>query len=277
MLTLTAIHDRYLVDKPSQKNRIAEIYHLSRAVTLFKQKLSDPIQLGDRDALWATAALLGMVTFSLIDALKPEDAWPLKDSDSTDLEWMQLGESKQTIWTIADPMRTESLFHHQATDYYNAWMEVLASNTTLEDIPMQFIQLYSLNEMTSAENNVYFRPLLGLAAVLSCTKPPLVIMHFNIFMSHMESRFKMLLIQKDPRALLIISYWYSTVCDTSIWWMQRRALLECQAICMYLEKYHAYDTSIQELLQFPKIQCGFSRWKPGYPVDLQIPSLEASM
>jgi hypothetical protein len=37
--------------------------------------------------------------------------------------------------------------------------------------------------------------------------------------------------------------------------MDRRATLECQAICLYLERYST-DGKILELLEFPRTRCG---------------------
>jgi hypothetical protein len=63
----------------------------------------------------------------------------------------------------------------------------------------------------------------------------------------MQPHFKGLLERKDPRALLLLAYWYAKV-SGSLWWMTRLAKLECQATCLYLERHYARETAIQELL-----------------------------
>jgi hypothetical protein len=60
---------------------------------------------------------------------------------------------------------------------------------------------------------------------------------------------------KDHRALLLLAYWFAKVCNTSVWWLDRRATLECQAICLYLERYST-DVVVHDLLEFPRAKCG---------------------
>lgn len=65
-----------------------------------------------------------------------------------------------------------------------------------------------------------------------------------------------LLAAKEPRALLIMSYWLALMC-TSVdeWWVGPRVTLECRAISMYLEA--CGDRRIIELLDFPARSCGY--------------------
>src|SRR6516162_9499846 len=124
--TITAIHDRYLSTLPNSRKTITEVYHLSRAAALFNQKLSAPIQASDRDALWATAALLGTIAFSSIEASKPEEAWPLKHPEPSDLEWLKMSESKAVIWNITNPLRPDSIFHTIADEYKTGYLAAAA-------------------------------------------------------------------------------------------------------------------------------------------------------
>src|SRR4051812_10230370 len=94
---LTAIHDRYLSSSSlssTAKLTTTETYHLSRGAALFSKKLSEPLQNSARDSLWATAALLGVISFSTIEAANPEEAWPLKPSEPSDFEWIGMSEHK---------------------------------------------------------------------------------------------------------------------------------------------------------------------------------------
>lgn len=76
-------------------------------------------------------------------------------------------------------------------------------------------------------------------------------------MSHMDDEFKTLLRGRDPRALLLVAYFYAKVWR-STWWMERRAVLECEAICLYLERNHADNKLLQEMLMVPKRRCGLA-------------------
>lgn len=250
--TLTAIHDRYLSSSPDSG---LIFYHLSRAAALFNEKLSTPIQPQDRDPIWATAALLGIIALSSIEASTPEEAWPLKPSDPSDLEWIKMSQNKKTIWNIANPLRPDSIFHSLAQDYATSIMRSSPDISGIKTIPPAFIHLYGLDNASTAENNPYYSALHALTPLFrgECEMP--TTWPFITFISHIPPEFSKLLERKDPRALLLLAYWYATVCK-SVWWIERRATIECQATCLYLERYHANETAIQELLQFPRARCG---------------------
>lgn len=86
VLSLTLMHDRYLFTAPNTKLSTTEAFHWYQSVALFNGKLSGPIQPSERDALWAAAALLGIIAFRYIEAKTPEEAWPLKPPSSLDLK-----------------------------------------------------------------------------------------------------------------------------------------------------------------------------------------------
>src|ERR1700709_114010 len=118
--TVTAVHDRYLSTSPwsiTSRQTATEFYHLTRAAALFNRKLSAPIKPEDRDPLWATAALLGIIAFSSIEASTPEAAWPLKPPEPSDLEWISMSEHKMAVWEVTQPLRVGSPFRGHAHDY----------------------------------------------------------------------------------------------------------------------------------------------------------------
>lgn len=254
---ITAIHDRYLSPTADPHYSPTEIYHWSKAASLFNQKLSAPVRLEDRDALWATAVLFGSTAFSWVEASTPEEVWPLKPSDPSDLEWLRMSEGKMSVWKLTDPLRPDSVFHVLASENKKDHSFAHTSKavvTGLEGFPAGFIQLYGLDESSTEENNPYHAAVHALAPLLhiQCNQSTIAI--FLMVIPYMGPRFKNLLGMKDPRALLLLAYWYAKVCD-SVWWISRRALLECQAICLYLQRYYADEVTIQELLEFPRMRC----------------------
>ena len=251
--TITAIHDRYLSQSPSSQRTIAEVYHWSRAAALFNQKLSTPIQSFDRDALWATAVLLCSTIFSSVEASTPEEAWPLKRSEPSDLEWLRMVCGKMVIWDLTNPLRSDSAFRNLAINYECS--DQLSRTTEFEGVPSAFIQLCGLENPSTAYNNPYNVAARALAPLLHTECNQSTMPRFLQFICDLPSDYKGLLEQKDPRALLLMAYWYAKICQ-SLWWTIRRANLECQATCLYLERYHSEQTAIQELLYFPKVRCG---------------------
>ena len=253
--TLTAIHDRFLTESPRSRLSVPEIYHWTQAVSLFNRKLSAPIAAVDRDSLWATAALLGAIAFSSIDATTPEEAWPLKPSDASDLDWLMMSEGKRAIWVIADPLRPDSVFHSLSEEFDNAYYFAPKFAPGIDGIPTAFIKLYGFDVTTTAESNPYHVAVRAICGMLDveCTQANVV--KLFKFSSHMQPEFLCLMAQKDPRALLLVVYWYAKI-QNAIWWVHRRANLEGQAICLYLERWYPHDTAIHDLLQFPKRSFG---------------------
>jgi len=78
-------------------------------------------------------------------------------------------------------------------------------------------------------------------------------MGFLTFIGTISPEYMRLLEEKDPRALLLMAYSYAEVSQFGIWWLSRRAILEGEAICIYLKRLdHGYD-EIEQLLQLPKL------------------------
>jgi len=117
LLTLTLMHDRYLLSALNAKKSTTEAFHRYQGVALFNSKLSGPIQPSERDALWAAAALLGVITFCHIEAKTPEEVWPLKPSSSLDLNWVKMSDGKKEVWKITQPLRADSIFQPLGPDY----------------------------------------------------------------------------------------------------------------------------------------------------------------
>ena len=168
-----------------------------------------------------------------------------------------MSDGKMSVWKLVDPMRPDSVFHFMVSENKRDHSFALTSKavvTGLEGFPAGFIQLYGLDESSTEENNPYHAAVHALAPLLhiECNQSTTAI--FLMIIPYMGLKFKTLLAMKDPRALLWLAYWYAKVCD-SVWWISRRALLECQAICLYLERYHAEEVTIQELLEFPRMRC----------------------
>jgi hypothetical protein len=256
ILTITATHDRYLSIAPENaKISITEAYHWSRGAALLNEKLSAPILPQDRDALWAAAAMLGIASITSIEASSPKEAWPLKPYDPNDLDWLDVSQGKEAIWNATDPLRPDSIFHAMADDY-RAMMDT-PRLCEINEIPSEFVRLCGLDNLSAPQQNPYYTAVSMLVHLggVECTQASMI--RYLKFCKFMEPAFRNLLHRKDSRALLILANWYAPMCQ-SLWWMARRAQLECQAICLYLRKHHPDERDIQEMLINPRIQCGLT-------------------
>ena len=183
--------------------------------------------------------------------MTPEEAWPLKQSSPLDLLWLRMGDGKKEIWKLAQPLRGDSVFLAVALEQ-TTFFPTPPNRLRLEALPSNFLNLYDLSAMSTSDNNPYYAAASTLAQSLNSDCAYSTIVNFLIFISHIPPDYKVLLERKDPRALLLLAYWYAKVCQFQLWWIWRRAVLECQAICIYLERYHSHETVIQELLKFPR-------------------------
>src|SRR3569833_2620999 len=90
-LAVAFTYDRHLNGSVLGCRRtLEECYHWSRSTVLLSKRLREPIETKDKDPIWGTAAALAILAFSSPDACTPEQAWPSKPSETTDLDWLRM-------------------------------------------------------------------------------------------------------------------------------------------------------------------------------------------
>lgn len=254
MLSLTLMHDRYLSATPNTKLSVTEAFHWYQCTALFNVKLASPIDPSERDALWVTAVCLGVIAFFYIEAETPEEAWPLKPPSSLDLNWLSLSEGKKELWRNTRTATGKSVFQTLLP------FENTKPTPGLEALPSEFINLCGLDATSTPDNNPYHAVASGLAKSLHSDCKLTTFLSFLSFIMNMCPEYKRLLKRKDPRALLLLAYWFAKMCQYPHWWIIQRAALEGQAICIYLQRYHGNDSDIQKLAQFPSMMCASVAW-----------------
>jgi hypothetical protein len=254
---LTALHDRILSPTSDTRQTQAELYHAAQAAALFNAKLSMPLEPDDCDPIWATAALLGIAAICWMEAASVEEAWPLTPPRSTDLDWIRMSKSKGLVWEMTNPIREGGRFRSMAVDQRRSQEAAKISRALMriEELPSELARLCEVDEQSTVHTNPYLGALQGLAQALAVESSRNNMLVLLRFIWHISANFEQLLKERDARALLLMAYWYAKVRET-VWWLERRSILECEAICLYLERYHADDTAILELLSFPKMRCG---------------------
>lgn len=253
LLALTLMHTRSLSPDPHTLQSATEASHWSQSITLFTRALSSP---QDRDALWATAALLGVMAFGFIDATTAEDTWPLAPPSSLDLNWLKLSDGKKEVWDIVEPLREDCVFQPLALEF--ASFLPVPKGPGLDVLPWRLCVLCGLDvDGGSGVENAYLdiAAMLAKSWVVECEYT--AVTNFFAFVKGMGPWFKGLLERKDARALLLLAYFFAQVCRYEYWWL-RRTMLECRAICIYLERNYQYDAEIQALLEYPKMVCRIS-------------------
>ncbi|OAX79274.1 hypothetical protein ACJ72_06410 [Emergomyces africanus] len=246
-------HFRHLL--PHDKSYdIAAGIHWQRAIKLYRREISKPIDERNMDPLMSTCMLLSTITFST-EEYKPADSWVFS-SDPTRLSWL-LGQSG--LRCILEAISKGQL---QQSIWFEAFQESDDENQTfnnnspgMEGLHPGLAELCGIDEMTTEDSNPYHWPLRMLSPMLPLKADRGNFAKLITFIGRLEPAYTKLLQEKDPRALLILSYWLGKMCEEKQWWIYPRVSCECFAICMYLE--HNEDPRILNLLQYPAERCGY--------------------
>ncbi|KAJ5682417.1 hypothetical protein N7462_005582 [Penicillium macrosclerotiorum] len=189
------------------KLSLTEAYHWSRGAALLNKKLSVPIPPQDRDAVWAAAAMLGIVSMTSLEAATPEEAWPLKTLETSDLNWVDMSHGKEAVYKATNPMRPDSVFWPMRDEYLA--MMAKPSLYEIQDMPQELVKLCELDELSTPTESPYFNAVSLLTRLwyVECNQTTMV--RFLQFLNFMDTKFQLLLHTKDPRALLILAYWHA--------------------------------------------------------------------
>ncbi|KPM43236.1 hypothetical protein AK830_g3354 [Neonectria ditissima] len=244
-LAVALAYDRHLNGSLGCRRTVEECYHWSQSTALFSRRLREPIETKHMDPIWGTAAALALITFSAPDAPTPEESWPLKPSDPSDLEWLRMSEGKMSLWRLANPLRPDSLFSVMAATY--AQMHSPLPDKGTDGIPKALAILCHLQDSSTAENNPYFSAAHAVAQIQALSDDEVTTGHTQVFTRTIHGPFKSLLREKDPVALLLLYLWYQKA-GRSLWWIELRAKVECPSICTYLRLHHRGYKAIHAFL-----------------------------
>jgi hypothetical protein len=172
-----------------------------------------------------------------------------------DLNWLNMTEGEKVIWKIADPLRADSIFFPHVPDFMQYALSISSSGIELQNLPPELIQLCSIETASTQEDSPYLASVSVLAQVIKIQCNGHNLATFMCFLGRMYSDYKRLLEQKDPCALLLLAYWHAKMCEYKPWWIWPRAILECQAIYIYLKLYRGDKSNIMRLIQYPKMAC----------------------
>jgi hypothetical protein len=262
MLTLTIMHDRYLGVDLSYKQARAMYFHWSQGASMLNDKITNGVQSSEKDALWVSAVFIATLAFASFDAESPQDAWPLRPSSPTDLDWLKLVEGKKEIWKIAEPHRTDSIFYPHIRKYQTPTRFLKADNVDFSTLPLDLLTACSINSGSTSSTNLYLIPAATLAKIFCIECTPETFSSYIGFFTSIDSTFKLLLTKKDPTALLILAHWYAKICNLKQWWLWRRASIECRAICMHLRLFYAVRPLVLGLVRSLEVELDLSMSRP---------------
>lgn len=170
-----------------------------------------------------------------------------------------MSDGKKEVWKLTQPLKADPVFHALVAVQTNNLLPTPSTRPELKALPLEFISLYGLDATSTSDNDPCHAAATDLTQISDIDRPITTILSFLTFISTMHPDFKRLLERKDPRAPLLLACWYAKVCQLQVWWLRRRAVLEGQAICIYLERHYQHEINVQTLLQFPRtVFCSLS-------------------
>jgi hypothetical protein len=244
-LAVALAYDRYLNSPLGCRRTLEECYHWYQSTALFNRRLREPIEKKDKDPIWGTAAALAILAFSNPDSYTPEESWPLKPSDPSDLEWLRMSKGKMSLWRIANPLRSDSLFRVMASTF--AQMHSPLPEKGIDGITRGLAIVCHLEDSSTAENNPYFNAAHAVSQIQDLPDSQVTTGQTELFTRSIHGPFKSLLQEKDPVALLLLYLWYRKA-GRGIWWIEARARVECPSICSYLRLYHKGYNAVHAFL-----------------------------
>lgn len=246
------MHDRHLISSPPHPPSIAELAHFTRGTALFNFKLSGPLTSSEKDAIWGAATLLGSSTLANIEGVSPEQAWPLRRPTENDLDWLRMYDGKREIWRITDPTRPDCSLRLLCEEVEKFRQEMLIIEPGLKQLPSELCRLLGLQGCTNLLYNPYRLAANILNNLMAMESSRTSILAFLSFLILMQPDFKQLVVDKDPYALILLAYWFAEFSQHNAWYVWRRSILECQAICLYLDRYHGDIDHLDLILEHPR-------------------------
>lgn len=119
----------------------------------------------------------------------------------------------------------------------------------IDGLPPAFVHLCELNGSSSSHDNSYHKILRHLTPLLVMKLDPRNMNKIFAFGGRMHTTFRPLVMQKDTRALLLLSWWLALLRQVDEWWVKAWAKASCHNVVTHL--FTLPDPSIQDLLVYP--------------------------
>ncbi|KAK2051239.1 hypothetical protein LY76DRAFT_676373 [Colletotrichum caudatum] len=232
-LAVAFTYDRYLNGHSNRRPTIEECFHASQSTVLLNKRLMKPVTAEDKDPIWGTAAALAIPTFASHEACTTEQAWPLKQSESSEMHWLRISSGK-ILWSVF------------SATYAQMFSPLPRSG--IDGIPKSLAAVCDLRSSSTAENSSYFHAAHAVSRIMKLPDGEITTGHTQVFIQTIHGTFKETLQKRDAVALLLFYLWYRKA-RRVVWWIELRARVEYPAICLYLKLHHKEEKMIQGFLE----------------------------
>ena len=233
--------------------KVTEAYHWREAISQYSNEISTRVGLHNMDALFSSCILMTFNSFSL-EEFNPRSSFVFSDRPES-LNWLVLQSGLRHLLYMTRPWLSQSI-------WFEMFMSGRGDERTYEDnrpgrvdLDPDMADLCGIDESTTEETNPYHWPLRMLTNLLPLERTYSSFPKYTNFMGRLLPEYYEKLLQKDPPALIILSWWLALMNSIPMWWMETRVKSECVAICMFLED--SEDPLVLKLLEFPAESCGY--------------------
>lgn len=242
----------------ASSDHAALAFHWYHGAALFKNNLHKATLLRQEDSaklspkigqgFYLASVILSVAAIANVDSESPAHAWPMKQPEPLDLDWLQLTQGQRAVWKIADTFSPGALFERLQDDY--GWRDATLGVLRPHGLPKA---MYSRLELAGAteKTNPYYTAAAVLSQILHLETHEGNLFYMFNFVMRLEPPYRQLLQQRDPRALLLLGYWYCKMAPFPTWWLRRRCVIEGLAVCEYLRQTHTDDDEMLHLLDYP--------------------------
>lgn len=260
-LAVSSGHQRRLLDVYGQQKQLralefAEASHWHQGLQLYQASLARKVQSSEIaydsgfDSVVAAVLLTIIFTFALEDG-SAHNTRPASENEF--------------ITRILNPMASTGGFGalqliHDAPIRHSLWAQVfhaadddvgsfISDEQGVEGLPPAFVNLCGLNESSRSQDNPYHKILRHLTPLLEMELDPKNMNKIFAFGGRLHKTFRPLVLQKDTRALLLLSWWLATMRVVNEWWVKAWARASCRSVVAHLSSLQ--DQKIQALLVYP--------------------------
>lgn len=112
-----------------------------------------------------------------------------------------------------------------------------------DKLPESWVKALDLNDLTTVE--VLGQPAMILHELRQVKPLSLNVFKNMLFVWKMSERFRLLISQKEERAVWMFGYWFGLMCRfEGVWWCKERVTQEYRAVYSFLDQLHLPDRNV---------------------------------
>ncbi|OJJ72957.1 hypothetical protein ASPBRDRAFT_195599 [Aspergillus brasiliensis CBS 101740] len=222
---------------------LSETYHWQQAITKYSREIT-AIGPKNTDSVISACLLLTIRSFAL-DEYDPLGSFVFSD-DITSLSWLTLQGGLRHLIMATVQWKAGSMWWEVFMKSHDKTVDLFEDERPGRvAIHPGLADLCGIDDTTTAETNLYHAPARILTRLLSLERGVRSFASYSGFMGRLLPEFFAKLMQKDPPALVMLSWWLGLMYGTEMYWVKTRARSEITAITWYLGE--GWD----EFMRFP--------------------------